>query len=331
MRGEIMELAKSNTTLFNKVNYRMWIAALVVVIAISFVPVLFSRYVIYVATLALLYAMLTASYDLIFGYTGQLSFSQGAFFGVGAYTSALLTLLAGLNFWLAFVITIIVGFVVAVLVGAPALRLRGSYFAVTTFFLAHFVYLVFLNTNKLTGGPMGLRGVQPPPSIGPIDFSSMNVYFYFILIFTILVVFFLYYLIYKTEIGKRFVAIREDQDLAESLGVNTSFYKVLSFSISGALAALAGSLFAHFFLLLHPSQFAWFTSEMVVIMTLVGGAGTLIGPVLGAAVVTFVLELFRYAPELRYIIWAAALIAILVFEPKGLMGMAKRIRFRRSQ
>lgn len=326
-----MELAKRKNVFGSNNNYRIWIGALIVVVALSFVPVFFSRYIIYVATLALLYAMLTGSYDLIFGYTGQLSFAQGAFFGVGAYTSALLTLMAGLNFWLAFLITILVGFIVAVLVGTPALRLRGSYFAVTTFFLAHFVYLVFLNTNKLTGGPMGLRGVQPPPSIGPIDFSSMNVYFYFVLVFTALVMLFLYYLIYKTEIGRRFVAIREDQDLAESLGVNTAFYKVLSFSISGALAALAGSLFAHFFLLLHPSQFAWFTSEMVVIMTLVGGAGTLVGPVLGAAVVTFVLEIFRYAPELRYIIWAAALIAILVFEPKGLMGMAKRIRFRRSQ
>ena len=325
-----MELAKNNPTLINKRNIIIWATALVAVVAVSFVPVIFSRYVIYVATLALLYAMLTASYDLIFGYTGQLSFSQGAFFGLGAYTSALLTLSGGLNFWLALPLTVIVGFIIAVLVGSPALRLRGSYFAVTTFFLAHFVYLVFLNTDKLTGGPMGLRNIQPPNKLWFIDFSKMNVYFYFVLFFTILVLLFLYYLIYKTEIGRRFVAIREDQDLAESLGVNTSFYKVLSFSISGALAALCGSLFAHYFLLLHPSQFAWFTSEMIVIMTLVGGAGTLIGPVLGAAVVTFVLELFRYAPELRFIIWAAALIAILVFEPKGLMGMAKRIRFRRS-
>ncbi|MDW7729286.1 MAG: branched-chain amino acid ABC transporter permease [Bacillota bacterium] len=315
----------------NKKTYLMWVVAIVIVIAISFIPALFSRYVVYVATLALLYAMLTASYDLIFGYTGQLSFAQGAFFGLGAYTSALLTLLAGLNFWLAFPITIIIGFIVAVLVGAPALRLRGSYFAVTTFFLAHFVYLVFLNTNEITGGPMGLRGIQPPPKLWIIDFSQQNVYFYFILFFAILVLLFLYSLIYKTEIGRRFVAIREDQDLAESLGVDTAFYKVLSFSISGALAALTGSLFAHFFLLLHPSQFVWFTSEMIVIMTLVGGAGTLIGPVLGAAVVTFVLELFRYAPELRFIIWAAALIAILVYEPKGLMGIAKRISFRRSR
>ncbi len=326
-----MELAKNNPTLINKKNIMIWATALVVVVAVSFVPVIFSRYVIYVATLALLYAMLTASYDLIFGYTGQLSFSQGAFFGLGAYTSALLTLSGGLNFWLALPLTVIVGFIIAALIGSPALRLRGSYFAVTTFFLAHFVYLVFLNTDKLTGGPMGLRNIQPPDKLWFIDFSQMNVYFYFVLLFTILVLLFLYYLIYKTEIGRRFVAIREDQDLAESLGVNTSFYKVLSFSISGALAALCGSLFAHYFLLLHPSQFAWFTSEMIVIMTLVGGAGTLIGPVLGAAVVTFILELFRYAPELRFIIWAAALIAILVFEPKGLMGMAKRIRFRRSQ
>jgi branched-chain amino acid transport system permease protein len=326
-----MELAKNKSQVLNRKNYLIWIVAIVVVIAISFIPALFSQYVVYVATLALLYAMLTASYDLIFGYTGQLSFAQGAFFGLGAYTSALLTLMAGLNFWLAFPITIIIGFIVAVLVGAPALRLRGSYFAVTTFFLAHFAYLVFLNTHEITGGPMGLRGIQPPPRIGFIDFSQKNVYFFFILFFAILVLLFLYYLIYKTEIGRRFVAIREDQDLAESLGVNTSFYKVLSFSISGALAALTGSLFAHFFLLLHPSQFVWFASEMIVIMTLVGGAGPLIGPVLGAAVVTFVLELFRYAPELRFIIWAAALIAILVYEPKGLMGMAKRIRFRRSQ
>ena len=326
-----MELAKNNPTLINKKNVTIWAIAIGAVVAVSIVPVVFSRYVIYVATLALLYAMLTASYDLIFGYTGQLSFSQGAFFGLGAYTSALLTLSGGLNFWLALPITIIVGFIIAVLVGSPALRLRGSYFAVTTFFMAHFAYLVFLNTYKLTGGPMGLRNIQPPDKLWFIDFSKMNVYFYFVLFFTILVLLFLYYLIYKTDIGRRFVAIREDQDLAESLGIDTSFYKVLSFSISGALAALCGSLFAHYFLLLHPSQFAWFTSEMIVIMTLVGGAGTLIGPVLGAAVVTFVLELFRYAPELRFIIWAAALIAILVFEPKGLMGMAKRIRFRRSQ
>jgi branched-chain amino acid transport system permease protein len=330
MRGEIMVPALNKSAVINKRNYLMWIVAIIIVIAISFIPALFSRYVVYVATLALLYAMLTASYDLIFGYTGQLSFAQGAFFGLGAYTSALLTLLAGLNFWLAFPITIIIGFIVAVLVGAPALRLRGSYFAVTTFFLAHFVYLVFLNTHELTGGPMGLRGIQPPPKLWFIDFSQQNVYFYFTLFFAILVMLFLYSLIYRTEIGRRFVAIREDQDLAESLGVDTAFYKVLSFSISGALAALTGSLFAHFFLLLHPSQFVWFTSEMIVIMTLVGGAGTLIGPVLGAAVVTFVLELFRYAPELRFIIWAAALIVILVYEPKGLMGIAKRIRFRRS-
>jgi branched-chain amino acid transport system permease protein len=331
MRGEKMEMVKNNSSVVNRKNITFWAAGMVVVIALSLIPTLFSQYVIYVATLALLYAMLTASYDLIFGYTGQLSFAQGAFFGLGAYTSALLTLLAGISFWLAFLITIIVGFIIAVLVGSPALRLRGSYFAVTTFFLAHFVYLVFLNTHELTGGPMGLRGIQPPPKIWFLDFSQMNYYFYLILFFTVLMLLFLYFLIYRTEIGKRFVAIREDQDLAESLGVNTSFYKVLSFSISGALAALCGSLFAHFFLLLHPSQFVWFTSEMIVIMTIVGGAGTLIGPVLGAFVVTFVLELFRYAPELRFIIWAVALIAILVFEPKGIMGMAKRIRFRRAQ
>ena len=325
-----MELANKKTPIFDKNNLVPWLIALGVVIAISLIPTLFSRYVIYVATLAIIYAMLTASYDLIFGYTGQLSFAQGAFFGLGAYSSAILTVNGGINFWLAMPITILIVFILAVIIGSPALRLRGAYFAVTTFFLAHFIYLVFLNSRDVTGGPLGFRGIEPPGRIWFIDFSLYNVYFYFILFFAVIVILFLYYLINKTEIGKRFVAIREDQDLAESLGVNTSFYKVLSFSISAAIAGLSGSLFAHFFLLLHPSQFVWFTSEMVVIMTIVGGAGTLIGPVLGAAVVTFILELFRYAPELRFIVWAVGLIAILVIEPKGLMGMAKRVKFRRA-
>jgi len=172
---------------------------------------------------------------------------------------------------------------------------------------------------------MGLRDIRPPENILGINFGSMNSNYYLILFFGILIVVFLSLLV-RSGIGRYFIAIRENEDLAEAIGINTTFYKVLSFGISGGLAGIAGSLFAHFFRLLHPSTFSWMTSEMVVIMALVGGTGTLIGPIIGAGVVTFFLEQMRFAPELRYVTWAAMLIVVLIIEPKGLMGIVSRIR-----
>lgn len=288
-----------------------------------------SDYVVYVIILTMLTVMLTASYDLLLGYTGYLSFCQGAFYGLGAYASALLTVDLGLSFWAAIPLSLIFVFIIAVIVGYPALKLREAYFAVTTFFFAHFVYLIFLNSTKITGGALGYLGVKPPQLFG-INFASIEVYYYFIFVIMLAVVFFLYRLI-KSDLGRIFISIREDQDLAESLGINVDFYKVLSFSISATLAGLAGGLFAHYFGMLHPSTFTWMKSEMIVIMTLVGGAGTLFGPIIGAAIVTFILELMRFAPELRYLIWAIALILILVVNPNGIMGIIKQFTRGESQ
>lgn len=311
-----------------------WAVGIAVALGFLAIPTVASEYVVYVMILALLFATLTASYDLLLGYTGQLSFAPGAFYGIGAYTSALLTLRIGVPFWVALPLTGLFVFVVSAAVGYPALKLRGAYFAVTTFFFGHFVYLVFLNSVDLTGGPLGLGGIRPPesprlPFLGAIDFARLDAYYYLVTVFFAATVAFLYFLV-RSGPGRIFVAIREDEVLADSIGINTAAYKVLSFSISAGLAGLAGSLFAHFFRLLHPSTFAWMTSEMVVIMTLVGGTGTLFGPILGAGIVTFILELMRFAPEMRFIVWALALIAVLVFEPKGLAGIAARIYRRRG-
>ncbi len=302
---------------------RIVIAALIAILLI--IPQFASNYVVYVVILAMLYAMLTASYDLLTGYTGPLSFCHAAFYGLGAYTSALLTLKTGMSFWLAFPISGVWVFLFAAAVGYPALKIRGHYFAVTSFFFGHFVYLFLLNSRKLTNGPLGLRGIQPPESILGIDFSSLTASYYLVLLFGVLFIVFLHLLVHS-RIGRCLVSIRENEDLAESIGINTSFYKVLAFSISAGLAGMAGSLFAHFFRLLHPSTFSWMISEMIVIMALVGGLGTLIGPMIGAGVVTFFLELMRFAPELRFVIWSVMLILVLLIEPKGLMGIIRRIR-----
>lgn len=299
------------------------IAAVLVVLAI--LPQVTSEYITYVAVLAIIYAILTGSYDLLTGYTGPLTFCHGAFYGIGAYTSALLTLRAGLPVWAAFPLSGIMVFLFAVIIGYPGLRLKGHYFAVTTFFFAHFVYLVILNSVSLTNGPMGLRNIPPPEGFLGISFTSLNSSYYLILIFGVIVVTFLYLLVHS-GMGKLLISIRENEELSQAIGVNTSFYKVLAFSIGAGIAGLTGSMFAHFFRLLHPTTFAWLTSEMVVIMALVGGLGTLIGPIIGAGIVTLILELMRFAPEFRFIIWSVALIAILIIEPRGLMGIVRRIQ-----
>lgn len=293
-------------------------------ILLMFIPQLASDYVTYVVVLAMLYAMLAASYDLMTGYTGPLSFCPAAFYGLGAYSSALLTLRIELSFWLALPVSALSVFLFAALVGYPALKLRGHYFAVTTFFFGHFVYLVILNSRELTNGPLGLRNIPSPDSILGIDFSTMTASYYLVLFFGILTVAFLYVLV-NSGLGRYLISIRENEDLAEAIGINTWFYKVLAFSISAGLMGMAGSLFSHFFRLLHPSTFAWMTSEMIVIMALVGGLGTLVGPIIGAGVVTFLLELMRFAPELRFIIWFIMLIVVLLIEPRGLSGLYRRL------
>jgi branched-chain amino acid transport system permease protein len=216
---------------------------------------------------------------------------------------------------------------VSAIIGYPALRLRGAYFAVTTFFLAHFVYLIFLNEVSLTGGPLGFRGIRPPEPIGPLSFESMA-NGYLLILFSFIIIYALLRKFVNSNVGLILKSIEQDDILAESMGINTAAYKLLSFVISAIVAGYAGTMFAHFFRLLHPTTFSWFLSEMVVIITLVGGVGTLIGPVLGAGIVTFILEFLRFAPEIRYVGWAIALIAILMFEPKGLMGLIKRIGVR---
>jgi branched-chain amino acid transport system permease protein len=300
---------------------------IITIVILIMLPLYASSYIVFVAAIALLYAMVAAGYDVLLGYTGQLSFCQGAFYGIGAYLSAILTVNYGWSFWQAMPISVLFVGLVSAIIGYPALRLRGAYFAVTTFFLAHFVYLIFLNEVSLTGGPLGFRGIRPPEPIGPLSFESMA-NGYLLILFSFIIIYALLRKFVNSNVGLILKSIEQDDILAESMGINTAAYKLLSFVISAIVAGYAGTMFAHFFRLLHPTTFSWFLSEMVVIITLVGGVGTLIGPVLGAGIVTFILEFLRFAPEIRYVGWAIALIAILMFEPKGLMGLIKRIGVR---
>jgi branched-chain amino acid transport system permease protein len=331
MAGKASEILRFFSSLYAKKLY--FFSILVLVIFLLAIPHLVTEYIRYVIIICLIYGILTLSYNLVMGYTGQLSFCHAAFYGIGAYTSVLLTgtyiggvlVSRSLSFWVAFPIAGILSAVFAAAVGFPALRLRGSYFAVTTFFFSWFVYLVFLNWTDVTNGPLGLRGVPPPDPILGIDFRSSTPYYYLVLGVFMTTTLLLYYLI-NSNIGKIFVSIREEETLAESLGINAMKYKVLSFTIGAFFAGLAGSLFAHFIRFNHPSSFSWYESDIVLVMTVVGGCGTIIGPIIGAGIVQALFELLRpIDPGLRMILVFAASIIVVVLEPRGIVGTCKRI------
>ena len=319
------------SSLFAKKLY--FFSGLVLAILLLIFPYVTSEYMRYIATICLIYAILASSYNLILGYTGQLSFCHAAFYGVGAYSSVLITGIfekgvligKGVPFWVALPLAGIVSMAFAAGVGYPALKLRGAYFAVTTFFFGWLVYLVLMNWIDVTNGPLGLRGVLPPDPIGVIDFRSSITYYYFALVIFTISVFFLYWLV-NSNVGKIFISIREEETLAESLGINTMKYKVLSFAIGAFFAGIAGSLFAHYIRFLHPASFSWYESDITLVMTVVGGCGTIIGPIIGAGVVQFLFEFLRFIdPGLRMIFAFGAFIVVVIFEPRGIMGVAKKL------
>jgi branched-chain amino acid transport system permease protein len=329
--GEISKKSRFFNFLYAKKLYVFSIPILGIFLAS--LPFFLSEYVRYIVIICLIYGILTSSYNLVMGYTGQLSFCHAAFYGVGAYSSALLTgiyvngilISRSLSFWAAFPLAGILSAIFAAGVGYPALKLRGAYFAVTTFFFSWFVYLVFLNWVDVTNGPLGLRSIPPPDPILGLNFRSYISYYYLVLAVFIVSVIFLYYLV-NSNIGKIFVAIREDETLAESLGINAMKYKILSFAISAFFAGLAGSLFAHFLRYINPTSFSWYMSDIILVMTVVGGCGTIIGPIIGAGLIQALFELLRpIDPGLRMILVFAVSIIAVVFEPRGIVGLGKKI------
>lgn len=309
------------------------VSILILAIFLLLLPHFLSEYLRYIIILCLIYGILTSSYNLVMGYTGQLSFCHAAFYGVGAYSSVLLTgvyvngllVSRSLPFWVAFPLAGVISAILAAGVGYPALKLRGAYFAVTTFFFSWFVYLIFLNWVDVTNGPLGLRGIPPPDPILGLTFKSYINYYYLVLAVFIVTVVFLYYLI-NSNIGKIFIAIREDATLAESLGIDAMKYKILSFAIGAFFAGLAGSLFAHFLRYINPASFSWYWSDIILVMTVVGGCGTIIGPIIGAGLIQALFEFLRpIDPGLRMIMVFTASIIAVIFEPRGVVGLGKKM------
>jgi branched-chain amino acid transport system permease protein len=273
----------------------------------------------HVLIMAGIFAVLALSLNLLLGYTGQLSLGHAAFFGIGAYTSALLTLRLDWSFWLGLLAATAAGAMAGWAIGRLALKLRGAYFVLVTLSFAGVIGLVSVNWMELTNGPLGLPGI-PAPELGVWSLRSKTAYYYLVLAAVALAWLICHRLVHS-RIGRAFVALRENETLAESVGIDVTHYLVLAAMVSAALAGMAGSLYAHYTRFVSPEVFLFTYTVTMAIMVVAGGKGTLAGPIVGALLFTVLPEALREATSWQWQMLAYGVILVLLvfFLPRGIV------------
>ncbi|MEA2875842.1 MAG: branched-chain amino acid transport system permease protein [Hyphomicrobiales bacterium] len=307
------------------------IAFLVAALAIAVLPlVLGGSYWHTNLTVCAINVLLALGLDFILGYAGQLNLGQSAFYGLGAYVSTLLITKLGVPFWGAFAAGVAFAGLAGMILALFAVRLRGHYLAIASLGLAVIIHQILLNWIGLTQGPLGIYAIPPPPAIAipglpRVDFRNPIALFYLVAGFTLLVYFILDQLV-RSPIGETLTAIREDEISAASLGISAAAWKVFAFGVGAAVGGAAGCFYATFVGTLVPDAFFITESFTILSMVIVGGMGTLIGPVWGAILLTLLPELLRDVGDLRLVVYGLALTLVVLFMPGGLVQAARLVR-----
>lgn len=303
------------------------VAGGVVVLALPLVVQ--DRYLQHVLVLSCIASLLALSFNLLCGYAGLLNLGHAAFFGVGAYVSALTSMHLGLSPWLTLPVGGLVAAAFGVLLGIPSFRLRGPYLAIVTISFSEIVRMVAMNWVELTRGSLGLYDIPP---LTPIRLGGLSLEFvseravYYVAVALVVVVYLLVRRLLRSDFGITLESMREDESGAESIGIATTQYKLAVFVLSAFLAGVAGALHAHYVRLISPEMMGLGETMTVLTMVLVGGQGTLAGPVVGAVVITFLSEGLRFLKDLidvdiRLVLYGAVLMATVLFMKKGIVGV----------
>lgn len=285
------------------------------------------NYLYHLATLFCIYTLLAQSMNLYLGFTGILALSHIAFFGIGAYTSAILTT-HDVSFFPAFLAA---GFICAffgILVGLTSIRLRADYLGIATLGFSQIISAVMQNWGSLTNGALGIASIPKPSVLGEVMDSKLE-YLLFVLFFYLLMMFFMYRVI-KSPFGRVLETIRDDEVASMSLGKNTVKYKLLVFCMGSTVAGLTGSLYAHFISFINPMSFHIDELALILVITVVGGLGTFRGPFLGSLALMFIYEALRFLEipaqilgPLRLLLYSGFFLITLIYIPKGLGGFWK--------
>lgn len=289
-------------------------------------PLVLGSYYLHALITSMIFLLPALGLNLIVGYTGMLSLAQGAFFGIGAYASALLAMHAGTPFYVNFVFSGIVTGLIALPLGIPALRLRTYSFVMCTLGFAVIGEAVAKNWISLTRGDMGLSGVpRPVLSLSGAGFTVTTIpQYYFLYLAVSVLMLGAFHALVSSAAGRCMVSIRDNETLAESLGIPTWSYKLVVFTISGAFAGFGGSLYAHYLTTVSPLTFQLYYSTTILVIVLGGGIGTIRGTVLGSLLFVAISEALRITPEFRMVIYGLVLLALVFWQPKGLAPLLDR-------
>ena len=333
--GSAKETYAADAALFDSPTQRAWVLALASALIVY--PFIASEYALYLSCLVALNIISTTGLNILTGYTGLVSLGQAAFMGLGAYTVAILENRWGSPTLLNLLAAGAVSMAAGILVGLPSLRVKGLYLAIATIAAAVFSHFAFQHFTALTGGPAGLA--VPPAHVGGVMLDTSFKMYWLVVPLTALMLVGAANL-FRTRIGRAFIAIRDRDISAEVLGIPLLRYKLLSFAISSFYAGVAGGLFAYFFRAITPESFPLIMSIFFLAAVIVGGMGTVLGSVLGALFMTLVPELLKLLvaalplssnatlilSPVRTMVFGGLIVLFLIFEPHGLAEICKRIR-----
>ncbi len=266
-----------------------------------------------------LFVLLALSLNIIVGYAGQPNLGHAAFYGIGAYTSAILSSMYGLPFLVSFLLAGLVTAALGLLLGLISLRVKESFFAVTTIGV-NFIIVAIFRYWDFFGGPMGY--VVPAAKLFNVTFNYPH-YLAFIIVCIVLVVL-LSVKIQNSWIGMALGGIRNDEDATRSLGIDIRKFKIIAFVLANFIAGCTGSIYAHFIGFIYPNDFSFIVSVSILAMAVVGGLGTISGPILGALFLGIIPEIFRALQDYRFLLYGVALVLTMRFQPSGLHGMLDR-------
>lgn len=269
-----------------------------------------------VLVLMVINAILGSSINLLAGFSGQISLAHAAFYGLGAYTTAILTQRLGMSFWIAFPASFLIAAAFGVLLGIPTLKLKGHYLTIATLAFNMIIYLLIKNWDSLTNGTVGMFGI-PAPTIFGLTLDTANKMLPFVIIICTLIVAFIVSLL-RSSYGRAFAAIKVDEISAEVSGISTYYYKVLLFAVSSGIAGMAGCLYASYNQFITPEAFTLNASIKILTICVVGGIGTIVGPLVGTGFISLVSEYFRSFADLEQVIYGAMLVIVIVLMPRGI-------------
>jgi branched-chain amino acid transport system permease protein len=294
---------------------KWWIALLIIAAIVA--PFVISEFYLAILGEALIMSLLALSFNLLFGYMGQLSFGQAAFYGLSGYTVAMLITKAHFNFWLSLLAGIIMASILGLVIGYFCVRLRGIYFSILTLAFGQLIFFVIYKWHDFTGGDDGIQGVFPPDLLK----SPINYYFFILVVFIFST--FILWQIVNSPFGYTLKSMRENSERTEFLGINIARYQLMAFVIAAGYAGLAGVLWAPFYRSMAPSSLFWIKSGEPVMAAILGGPSLFFGPILGMFIMTFfhawVLGFTVFWP----VVMGALILIIIFFLPGGILGFSE--------